>query len=139
MYGTIIERTLKLRGNTLVKNWTIIREILLKLEAASTPNTTLNARDVPPFSEQEVAYHIRLLNDAGYLEANILSSSTGDGHIAAALARHLNNSGHELLDTIRNDTVWGKIQETFKTKGLEMTFDLVIAVGKKAMEGMLFS
>ena len=123
----------------MVKNWTIIREILLKLEAADTPNTALNANNLPPFTEQEVAYNMRLLSDAGYIKANILESKSGDGHIAAALARSLTNSGHELLDTIRNDTVWGKVQDTFKTKGIEMTFDLVIAVGKKAMEGILFS
>lgn len=117
----------------------IIRNILLKLEAVNTPNTALNAKDIPPFAEQEVAYNMRLLSEAGYIKANILESSSGDGQIASALARSLTNAGHELLDTIRNDTVWGKVQETFKTKGMEMTFDLVIAVGKKAMESILFS
>lgn len=121
----------------MVRNWVIIRAILLRLEAAATPNTTLNAKDFPEFSEQEVAYNMRLLNDAGYIKANILESTSGDGHIAAALARSLTNSGHELLDTIRNDTVWRKIQETFKTKGIEMTFDLVISAGKKIMENIL--
>ena len=123
----------------MIKNWTIIREILLRLEAASTPNTTLNAKDFLDFSEQEVAYNMRLLNEAGYIKANILESKTGDGHIAAALARSLTNSGHELLDTIRNDTVWVKIQETFKTRGIEMTFDLVVAAGKRIMESILLS
>lgn len=123
----------------MVKNWTIIRDILLKLEAASTPNTTLNATDIPSFAEQEVAYNMRLLSEAGYIKAIISESSTGDGQIYVALARSLTNPGHELLDTIRNDTVWGKVQETFKAKGIEMTFDLVIAVGKKAMEAILLS
>jgi hypothetical protein len=121
------------------KDWTIIRAVLLTLEAAEAPNTALNANNVPPFPEQEVAYNIRLLSEAGFIEANILESHSGDGHIAVALARSLTNSGHELLDTIRSDTVWGKIQETFKTKGVEMTFDLVISVGKKVMEAFLLS
>lgn len=123
----------------LVKNWTIIREILLKLEAASTPNTVMNASSLAPFPEQEVAYNMRLLSEAGYIKANILESRSGDGRIASALARSLTNAGHELLDTIRNDTVWGKVQETFKTKGLDMTFDLVLTAGKKIAENLLFS
>lgn len=123
----------------MVKNWTIIRAVLLRLEAAKTPNTALDAKNFEGFSEQEVAYNMRLLNDAGYIKANILESSSGDGHIGAALARSLTNSGHELLDTIRNDTVWGKVQDTFKSKGIEMTFDLVIAAGKKIMEQILLS
>lgn len=123
----------------MVKNWAIIREILRQLEAAKTANTTLNAKDFPAFPEQEVAYNMRLLDEAGYIKANILESKSGDGHIAAALAGNLTNSGHELLDTIRNDTVWGKLQDTFKTKGIEMTFDLVIMAGKKIMENILLS
>lgn len=109
----------------------------MKLEAASTPNTVLNAKDLAQFQEQEVAYNIRLLSEAGYIKANILDSYSGDGRIEAALARSLTNSGHELLDTIRSDTVWGKIQDKFKTSGVEMTFDLVLLVGKKILEGLL--
>lgn len=123
----------------MVKNWDIIREILLRLESSSTPNVALDANGIPGYSEQEVAYNMRLLSEAGYIKANILESSSGDGHIAAALARRLTNSGHELLDTIRTESVWAKVKETFKAKGIEMTFDLVIAVGKKVMESLVLS
>jgi hypothetical protein len=50
---------------------------------------------------------------------------------------HLTHSGHELLDTIRSNTVWSKIKDTFRAKSIEMTFDLVLQVGKKIMEGLL--
>ena len=80
---------------------------------------------------------MRLLHEAGYIKANILESSEDDGRIVVALARSLTHSGHELLDTIRNDTVWRKIQEKFKSSGMEMTFDLVMMVGKKVMEKLL--
>ena len=119
------------------KNWEIIREILLRLEAASTPNTYLNAKAISEFPVQEVAYNMRLLNQAGYINAKILESHSGSGEIEAALAIHLTNTGHGLLDTIRNDSVWSKITDTFKSKGLEMTFDLVITVGRKIMESIL--
>lgn len=121
----------------MIRNWTIIRTILLALESASTPNTVINANNLPPFPEQEVAYNIRLLSEAGYINANIRESCRGDGIINTALARSLTNAGHELLDTIRNDSVWRKVQDKFKSSGLEMTFDLVLMVGKKIMETML--
>jgi Hypothetical protein (DUF2513) len=121
----------------LVRNWTIIREILLKLEAASTANTTLNADNLAPFPEQEVAYNMRLLKEAGYISAQVLEDYSGDGLIADAFAERLTNSGHDLLDTIRNDTVWQKVQDTFKSKGLDMTFDFVLALGKKTITGLL--
>ena len=119
------------------RNWEIIRAILLELESSTTANSVLNATSLPPYEEQAVAYNIRLLHQAGYIVANIRDSSTGDGKIGIALARSLTNSGHELLDTIRNDTVWSKVQDKFKASGLEMTFDLVILAGKKIMEAML--
>lgn len=119
------------------RDWTIIRAILLELEEAATPNTVVNANNLAPFDEQEVAYNMRLLSEAGFISANILESKAGDGRIIAALARRLTNSGHELLDTIRSDTVWGKIQDKFKSSGVDMTFDLVIMAGKRIMENLL--
>jgi hypothetical protein len=121
----------------VIRDWTIIRAVLLKLESVETANTALHPSDLPPFEEQHVAYNMRLLTDAGYIRAKILESSTGDGRIAAVIARSLTNSGHDLLDTIRSDTVWRKVQDRFRSQGLEMTFDLVVMVGKKIMESML--
>jgi hypothetical protein len=33
--------------------------------------------------------------------------------------------------------VWKKIKDTFRDKGLDMTFDLVLSVGKKIAEQIL--
>jgi hypothetical protein len=41
--------------------------------------------------------------------------------------------GHELLDTIRSKPVWEKIKSTVQEKGIELTFDTVIALGKVAV------
>ena len=119
------------------RDWDIIRAILLKLESAPTANTSLLPNSIPDFSEQAVAYNMRLLNQAGYVAGIFLESSTGDGQISAAIVRHMTHSGHELLDTIRNESVWSKTKDAFKSKGLDMTFDLVITVGKKIMESLL--
>lgn len=121
------------------KNWEIIREILLRLEEAPTPSTVVNAKDIPYYGDQEVAYNIRLLTEDGFIVGDISESSDGGGRINVALARRLTGAGHELLDTMRNDTIWGKVKDTFAKKGIEMTFDLVLAVGKKVMETSLFS
>lgn len=121
----------------MVRNWEIIREILLQLESSGTPNVWINSKEFSQFEEQAVAYNMRLLGEAGFIEAKTLNSSDGSGEIGLALAIRLTNAGHDLLDTIRNDTVWNKIKEKFATKGLDMTFDLVIGVGKKIMEALL--
>ena len=121
----------------MTRNWEIIREILLSLERANTPNAVVNANSFADLPEQEVAYNMRLLSEAGYIEARIMSSSSGDGKINAALALRLTNAGHDLLDTMRNESVWSKVKEKFSSNGLDMTFDLVVSVGKKIIEAML--
>jgi hypothetical protein len=119
------------------KDWIIIRQILLRLEDSATPNTVLRPDHFENFPPQEVAYNMRLLAEAGLIEANIQELRNGSGEIGAAIARRLTNSGHDLLDTIRNDTVWKKIKDTFRDKGLDMTFDLVLSVGKEIAKQIL--
>lgn len=123
----------------MIKNWEIIRAILLRLEASCVPNTTIHAQEIEGFPEQEVAYNMRLLNNAGFINATIRDSNTGNGHITFAIAKSLTNTGHELLDTIRNESVWSKVKDACKTKGLDMTFDLVLTVGKKIMETLVLA
>ena len=121
----------------MTRNWEIIREILLRLESTNTPNAYVNANSFDGLPEQEVAYNMRLLSEAGYIEAKITSSSSGDGKIDVALANRLTNVGHDLLDTMRNESVWNKVKEKFTSNGIDMTFDLVVSVGKKIIEAML--
>lgn len=121
----------------MVRDWEIIKEILLRLESCEKPNWQVNAKDFLSFDEQAVAYNMRLLDDAGYIEGRFLNTSDGSGAIALAIALRLTNAGHDLLDTIRNATVWGKIKDKFAKNGLDMTFDLVIKVGKEIIESLL--
>jgi Hypothetical protein (DUF2513) len=119
------------------RDWDIIRDVLLALEDSDTPNPRLSAKHFTQHDEQAVAYNMRLLHEAGYIDARFTSSNSMSGHILGASAVHMTNAGHELLDTIRSDTVWSKTKDTFKSKGLDMTFDLVIMVSKKIVESML--
>jgi hypothetical protein len=121
----------------MTRDWEIIREILVRLEESDTPNSTVNMNDFDNIEEQNVAYNIRLLRDERCIEASILESSTGDNQIAAAIARRLTPKGHDLLDSIRNESVWNQTKDKFKSKGLDMTVDLVISVSKHIMESML--
>ncbi len=43
-------------------------------------------------------------------------------------AERLTWDGHEFLDAIRGDTIWQKTKNSFVSKGLSMTLDLVKSV-----------
>lgn len=121
----------------MIRDWETIRAILIRLEESSTPNTVVNMKDFEGIEEQAVAYNMRLLRDADCIEANIHETSTGDNLIGAANARRLTPKGHDLLDSIRNESVWGQIKDKFQSKGLDMTIDMVVSVSKRIMESML--
>ncbi len=121
----------------MIRDWEIIRAVLVRLENSNTPNAVVDANDFPELQNQEVAYNMRLLRDAGIIKAVIVESNFPDGKIGTAYATELTNNGHDLLDTMRSDTLWNKIKEKFESKGLEMTFELVLSAGKSLGEAIL--
>ncbi len=54
---------------------------------------------IPDCSEQELAYHVALLIDAGFVKGTKLPN-------AMPVVRQLTWEGHELLDNIRDKTIW---------------------------------
>lgn len=112
----------------MVRDWDIIRAILLKLEAGQTARLAVQPSHIEGFEPQEVAYNLALMKDAGLIEAMVHYSSEGDGGIAIACALGMTWEGHELLDSIRNESVWFDVKKRFREKSLDMTVDLVMKV-----------
>ena len=77
---------------------------------------------------------MRLLSEAGLINAQIQETSDGTGHIGIAIAKYVTQEGHDLLFIMRSEKVWNKIKETAKSEGVEMTLALVLSRGNKFME-----
>ena len=87
--------------------------------------------------EEKIFGHLELLIESGYIDGIIISRGL-DGHISYALPRpRLTMPGHDLLDTMRSATLWESIKQTAKTKGLELTFDSVKALGLAAIKHLV--
>ena len=94
----------------------LIRDILVCTETGED-------RSVDGFSQHEVAYHVWLLVDAGYLDALIQRD-----HKNVPSAFHINSltwEGHEFLDAMRDETLWKKAKETFIKPGASWTAKLI--------------
>lgn len=116
------------------RNWDTIREILIATEALE-PVTILKLSDFTEDQAHEISYHAELLEEAGLVHASIsknLSSGLTQFHIY-----RLTWPGHELLDAIRNESIWNKTKSTITSKGGSMTFELIkfvaIELAKTAM------
>ena len=93
----------------------LIRQILLQVEARPTA-ASIDLVDIPGHEQEEISYHVKLLSDAGYLEAHDLRTMAPDGYKYAPSA--LTNAGHDFLDAARNETVWENTKAKLAAAGV---------------------
>jgi len=113
------------------RDWELIREVLLEVEALN-PAKFENKQYGPLARIDSQAKDIQavMLWKAGFVEgADAGSMDDGD----SVFAKELTWSGHELLDAIRSKPVWERIISTAQDRGLELTYDTVIQLGKAAV------
>lgn len=92
----------------------LIRKLLFLIEEHDDPHKELK---IPSDIDKQFAvYHLKLLEQAGYTENNIKYADNQPLWIYSSLTW----DGHEFLDSVKNDTVWEKVKEGIKSKGLEL-------------------
>jgi hypothetical protein len=109
----------------------LIRTILMELEARPSP------RDVSPvtvseYSPEDVSYHVKLLSQAGLIEALDAETYGGFEWIPTSLTW----LGHEFLDAARNETVWNRLKAEMKARGGTLPFELVQQLAMKLVAAM---
>lgn len=98
----------------------LIREILLLAEESSA-GSPWSARSVMDHGIEDVIEHIKLLQDAGYVDARFV------GYVAAMVVR-ITHAGHEFMDASREKPMWEKAKEKTKMLGVPITISAVKAV-----------
>lgn len=117
------------------RNWDVIRRILLAVEALPGPDDEINSEHFNGLAPPVAAYHMRLLMDAGLAEGGGRASVPG-----ADEWRFINSltwAGHELLDSVRRDSVWNKVRTIARNKGVDLTFDVVKTLAKAVIDGLV--
>ena len=95
----------------------LAREILLAVEESQELGGWIDL-ELPDRSEEEVVYHVMLLDEAGLLEA--LGLSTMDG--VAWKPIRLTWLGHEFLDAAREESRWRQATSIMKEKAGGLSF-----------------
>ncbi len=113
----------------------LCRDILLNLEAQPFDSGMIEVK-IDKKSEQEISYHLMLLNQAGLVEAENLSKSTQK---MKWRARHLTWDGHEFLEASKNQTTWDRVKATMAEKSVGMSIDIIkwllLKYGKELLIG----
>jgi hypothetical protein len=114
----------------------LVRKLLLNLAAEKNLNGkqwlryhTPDELKVSEYSTEVIAYHLNLLIDEGFL--------VGNGKRAGIpLINNMTWKGHELLDDIRDETVWGNTKERIKglsSVGVSLVWEIAKAELKKRL------
>lgn len=115
------------------RDWDVIRKVLLAVEESPRARVLFkDLQNVVDSEEQDLQYQLRLMEEAGLLD----HMTVGEWH-NLDLGWRLTWEGHELIDKIRNDTVWKDTKDVFKEKGVGLTFDLLGQVAGGFLKSML--
>jgi DNA-binding transcriptional ArsR family regulator len=109
----------------------LARLILIRIEAQENYRDNISC-EFEGYTDEQVHYHIMLLNEAGLVVASDVS---GGGHIEWMPDR-LTWQGHEFLESARDNTIWNKAKEIMaKTGGFafEVAKPLLISLVKQQL------
>jgi len=111
----------------------IIRTILLEIEARTGEESCLSYDSFPDEPEGETPeriYNVRLLVSSGYVE--------GKNHAFGADITSLTWEGHDLLDAIRDETVWTQTKDKVKKGVVSTSLEVVKGVAEGITKGLIF-
>lgn len=95
------------------RNMDLVRDLLLIIER----NDDSKELNVPnDWDREEVAYHLKILDQAGFVKNNTKWADNKPMWMFASLTW----DGHEFLDSIKNNSIWDKTKEGIKNKGFEL-------------------
>ncbi|KRS20817.1 hypothetical protein AAY72_11705 [Alishewanella sp. WH16-1] len=114
------------------RDFELFREILLLLEKLESFDDPV-IPNIPDRTKHEVVYHIKLLSEAGLIEAQNWSTDDGPEWVATSLT----SSGHDFLDAARNNTIWKKAMSIVVAQGAALTIETLKAALSKVVRDML--
>ena len=112
----------------------LIREILLQVEARPSVNDW-GPVEIDGRSQEEISYHVKMLDDDGLLEALDMRTLGPDGFKYDP--KFLTARGHDFLDSIRSPSVWGKVKQQLAVVGGSASLEVVETIAKKAVADVL--
>lgn len=108
----------------MIRDMDLIRSILLSVESDEEGDPIANI-DIEGYSKKQIAYHVRLLCEAGLISCDIVDE---DGPLLERpyLIFSLTWEGHEFIDASRDNNIWNKVKESIKEKTTSVSFQVLM-------------
>ena len=104
----------------------LFRKLMIYIEDTVSTDKLITSEDIasylPNFTEEEIYYHVRYLDDDFYFRKVDYFMGLG------FMIYDLSPKGHQFAETMRSDTVWNKTIETSKKIG-SATLDTIYKIG----------
>jgi hypothetical protein len=114
------------------RDWDLIRQILLAVEAADA-NDRISDNDIDGCTPENFHHNAILLTEAGFVHAMILQN------LETTLIESLTWEGHEFLDAIRDDASWEHIKTIAAEKSLGLSFASIKAIERHFLNAIIAS
>jgi len=102
------------RSTAMKRDMDLVRKLLLALEERQASESSL--RTLPGVDDATVWYHLRIMKEAGLIEAAV-STSKQAGYVPRVTAYWLTWDGHEFLDATREESMWNRVKQAGKDAG----------------------
>lgn len=106
------------------RNLDLIRTIALKLEESESSPLAWAEFEVEGAAEEHLSYHIMLMDEAGLLVGQDLSSNDG----LCWRAKRLTWAGHEFVEAARDKSIWQKALDNIGGAISGVSFDVLSQV-----------
>ena len=113
------------------RDYLFIRELLLKMESNDNyyiTNTYVESDYIPSTPDPLVVewYHLQLLCDVGYVQQ-------------AGTHYRMTSEGHDFLEAIRDDGIWGKTNAAIdRARLIDIPIDLFYAIAVSKLKEIIF-
>lgn len=105
------------------RDMNLVREILVWAENQEHGYVRNNPK-IEGYSEEEIGYHVYIMNEAGLVKAHDFTSMNDKSPRAELL--QITWSGYEFLGAAKDDTIWSKAKNTIFKTTTSITLDLLM-------------
>jgi DNA-binding transcriptional ArsR family regulator len=117
----------------LKRDMDLVRKILLAIEDCPKPYGPQDMLAVEGYADDVISHHIKILSQAGLIEAY---NASGIG-LFQWYAGALTWDGHEFLEAVEEDTKWNKIKRFVIDKTGSLTFEAIKFAITEGMKSQL--
>ncbi|KXL53691.1 hypothetical protein CLNEO_09170 [Anaerotignum neopropionicum] len=116
----------------------LIRKILFKIEEEfPAGQLLLHCINIEGYDMETVADHCQLMYESGLINDYRPTRGGKGASVLFYSIGNLTNEGYDLLDKIREDTIWNNTKTTITEKGLPLVIDVIKDVSSTIISSMV--